>query len=359
MAKQQVKSGFADILSAFENGLEKKISDKIPAWEGLEVPTSLAFEQCSSQKTAEYKLRFIPEGAMVADLTGGLGVDSACFCSKAAHLHYFEQDKTLFEAATRNFSKLGLDAVITAHNETVGTDTAIPDCDIIYMDPARRNAAGRKVFKLEDCSPDVTTLMPKLWQHTGAILLKLSPMADISMLCSQLGYVKEIHVVETYGEVKELLFYMEKGYEGEPVIHATDTIRSFTFRRSEELGTEALIAAPRCCQYVYLPSGALMKAGAFNSIGLPRLSPHSHLYLSCCPNASLPGRMYQIESILPFNSSTIKALRGRWTHADVSAHDLPIKSAELAARLSCKSGGEYHIFASPSPEGNLLLICRK
>lgn len=375
-----MKKSFADIVASMQNDMLRKVASKIPSWAELEVPSALAYEQCSSEITARYKLRFVPQDAVVADLTGGLGVDSSAFATKASRLYYFERNAELCQAASRNFAKLGLAEKLVCSNEEVGPDSNLAKCDLVYADPARRSTAGKKVFLLEDCTPNILELLPMLWERTDRILLKLSPMADVSLVVGRLAQanmqcvysasVKEVHLVEMGGEVKELLVFMEKGYDAEPLItcaalKADGNVQSFSFLRSTEQNTPASFCQPQPGLYIYVPGGSLLKAGAYNSIALPRLSQHSHLYLTdnadiCREDGNcLFGRYYMIERIIPFNSKTIKELSGSIGNADVSCHDLPLRSEELAKRLKCKSGGDRHIFATSSPDGNLMIICRK
>ncbi len=146
----------------------------------------------------------VPLGT-VLDLTGGLGVDSWAFAQVAERVVYFERSEELAAAAGRNFQRLGA-GNIDVRCETVTPQTELPEADLIYADPARRDAAGRKVFLLEDCTPDILTLLPLLLRKAPAVLVKLSPMADLAMLAERLGpALREIHVVECDGEVKELL----------------------------------------------------------------------------------------------------------------------------------------------------------
>ena len=146
----------------------------------------------------------VPPGT-VLDLTGGLGVDSWAFAQVAERVVYFERNEELAAAAGRNFQRLGA-GNIDVRCKTVTPQTELPEADLIYADPARRDAAGRKVFLLEDCTPDILTLLPMLLRKAPAVLVKLSPMADLAMLADRLGpALREIHVVECDGEVKELL----------------------------------------------------------------------------------------------------------------------------------------------------------
>ncbi|MCR5071459.1 MAG: hypothetical protein K6A62_05985, partial [Bacteroidales bacterium] len=259
-----MKRSFADIMAGLDSERAQKVARKLPAWaavdadrraaglDSLEFPSALSLEQCSSSATALYKAgqaaaafsasrsgQLPPEtscdagplpsddgplpltmprvarfpGAVTADvslgtvldLTGGLGVDSWAFAQVAERVVYFERNEELAAAAGRNFQRLGA-GNIDVRCETVTPQTELPEADLIYADPARRDAAGRKVFLLEDCTPDILTLLPMLLRKAPAVLVKLSPMADLAMLAERFGSaLREIHVVECDGEVKELL----------------------------------------------------------------------------------------------------------------------------------------------------------
>ena len=360
-----MKRSFADILQDLDDSQARRLARKLPEWTAVsaEVPSALSLEQCSSSATAYYKatvagqaaaaanLRFAhpshalrrgplpftrpraatglpaapPAPAMtVLDLTGGLGVDSWAFSQVAERVVYFEREATLAEAAKRNFARLGV-SNIEVRCETVTAETVLPAADLIYADPARRDAAGRKVFLLEDCSPDILTLLPMLLQKAPTVLLKVSPMADLAMLADRLGpALRELHVVELDGEVKEILCLISslQAAPAEPEIivvilsgqaaaaappapekdidlpsavrseatqgssrgSAPSFIQSLRFLPLEERETEVKYAAEvRQGDVLLEPSPALLKAGAFRlpcaRWGLLKLAPSTHLYL--------------------------------------------------------------------------------
>jgi len=205
---------FADILQKLEDGSVRRLEAKVPSWAGvtLDVPASLNLQQCSGETAARYKASLLPSGARVADLTGGLGVDSWAFSLRASALWYNERDAVLLEAVKRNFAALGVSNAVFNGYDVGAADAAWLDAlrafapDVIYLDPARRDAAGRKVFLLEDCSPDVVSLMPQLLSVAPLVMVKVSPMADITMLKRRLApWLSELHVVGADGECKELL----------------------------------------------------------------------------------------------------------------------------------------------------------
>ena len=74
---------------------------KIPTWaanSSILYPDKTALEQCSSELTARFKSVLFKD-LQVADLTGGLGVDSYFISREADHLFYVEPDLHRFEIA--------------------------------------------------------------------------------------------------------------------------------------------------------------------------------------------------------------------------------------------------------------------
>ena len=247
-------------------------------------------------------------GFRIADLTGGLGVDCWQFSKNAARVLYNEMNPLLFEAAKRNLPRLGCSNVefsnlcIDSDNLPLLLESFRPD--IVFADPARRSAQGRKVFRPEDCSPDVLKLQDIVLEHGAKFLLKLSPMADISLMANEFHNVREIYVVESEGECKELLLLMVPGFVGEPEIVVGD----FRFLRSMEKGATPnyINEPPSPGEYLFQPGPALSKSGAFNLLcerfALEKLGPSAHLYI-CRYAAHASNPNLQVDGELAFNSS--------------------------------------------------------
>src|SRR5690606_26434130 len=100
--------------------------------------------------------------------------------------------------------------------------------DWIYIDPSRRNDLKGKVFLLKDCLPDVTVLLEDYFECSDNILIKTSPIYDISVGISERQNVKNIHIVAVENEVKELLFELHKGYKGSVTIKTINLTKSNT-----------------------------------------------------------------------------------------------------------------------------------
>ena len=198
------------------------------------------------------------------------------------------------------------------------------------MDPARRSETGKKVFLIEDCSPDVLTLRSDIFSHCRHILLKLSPMADITMACTRLGSTcREVHVVAYGGECKELLIWMDKEWSGEyevkavelPADYPTSDESSFTFKPAEEKTAAVRFAVPEDSGYLFEPGKAMMKSGCFNLISerLHAIDPDVVIYgegwaaeapAYPAEEIALKANTYMLDGIGAFSDNIRDAVRG-------------------------------------------------
>lgn len=385
--------------------VRRKLRLKVPEWyavPSLRYPFRLSGEQCSSAETASYKAAVASvAGGRIADLTGGLGVDSWAFSKVAAAVLYNEMKPELAAAAEHNFRELGVENVTVRNCRlepgNVGEVLDGFEPDIIFLDPARRSEDGRKVFRLEDCQPDVLKLLPELFSVVPLVLLKLSPMADITLVCKQLQGVKEVHVVAADGECKELLLLLERGYEGEYVTNLyengstllVDQVQGDVVDQVQGIfgrgGVSGGGTGPRDINapgpksewtrskghddvwtwskgFLFEPGKALLKAGAFDlpcRFGLAKMGRHTHLYTGLVPDELKPfGKVYEILETVPLNNRSIREIGKRYPQASVTARNIPLTSDQLRKKLGVKDGGNIHIFGLHSDaEGNILAVC--
>ena len=368
----------------------RKLKGKVQEWYGnpdLVFPRKLSAEQCSSSATALYKSelaeRISTESQNVtfriADLTGGLGVDSWFFSKKAERVMYNEMQESLCEAAAYNFKVLGAEN-ITVSNHAVASDgtgtspsALLADFapDIVYIDPARRGEGGKKVFLLEECTPDVLTLKDEIFGICRNMFIKLSPMADITMVCERLGSCcREVHAVAAGGECKELLIRMDREWTGEydivaVEIHNDGSASSFRFKPSEErAGREGISASCQNGAYLFEPGKALMKAGAYNTIsrhfGICKLGHSTHYYITDDKEKTSElrnyGKVFRIIDCLPLDKRSMKSYGKEYPNADVTARNIPMTSEMLRKKIGCKDGGSVHIFGLKSDTEGALLI---
>lgn len=359
----------------------KKLRTKLPEWYEIPeiiYPDRLSSEQSSSSATAKYKASIssrIANGGRIADLTGGLGADSLAFSRVASQVMYNEMESGRAEAARHNFPLLGAENISVSSFcvEEAGKSEGASNFwetlkrfspDLVYMDPARRSAIGSKVFLLEDCSPDVLTLIPDIFGICGNLLLKLSPMADISMLLKRLqehgAGTKELHIVSAGGECKELLLWCTPSTDDDTalIINENGNILRTSIAAESAAVPQFLQDAAQLnsMQFLFEPGKALAKAGLFNAICtmqdnaddgtmLLKAGRSTHLYFTDSQNnASNFGKTFKIIGLAPFCKQGIRDFSAKYPRAEVSARNLPLTSEELRRKLKVQSGGDVHIF---------------
>ncbi len=344
----------------------KKCEKKLPTWyniPGIYFPNKLNIEQTSSEITASYKAGFV-HGKSLADLTGGLGVDSCFFSRKIPSVTHVEKDPELSAIAAHNFQVLGRSNIQSVSGSFVDfLQKTEQHFSWIYLDPSRRDNHKGKVFRLANCSPNVLEHLDLLFSKTDNILIKTAPLLDLKAGSGEMNFVKEIHVVAVSNEVKEVLWWLEKGFHGEASIKTVNLglAKDETFEFDLEGEQQASVAYSHPRSYLYEPNAAIMKSGAFKSIGnrfhLKKLHPNTHLYTSD-HRVDFPGRIFRVENAIPYRKSGMKTLAG--TKANVATRNFPETVAAIRKKFRIKDGGNTYLFFIRSiSEKPMVLVCNK
>ncbi|UYZ62853.1 class I SAM-dependent methyltransferase [Hymenobacter weizhouensis] len=348
----------------------QKARTKLPAWADnpdLVFPPALSVEQASSARTAEFKAMLV-QGQRLADLTGGFGVDTAHFAARVPEVHYVERNAALAEVVGFNLQQLGIDNVQLHTQDAVQFLRSTPGTfDWLYLDPARRDTAARKIFRLQDCEPDVLRLLPLLLHKGRSVLLKTSPMLDIEQAVQELRHVRRLWVVAADNECKEVLYELGQEAAVDPERYCVNLLRDgsqqeFRLNRAREARAVPRYAEPQ--QYLYEPNVAVLKAGGFRSIGtafeLLKLHQHSHLYTSDTLRPEFPGRIFRIRAVEKYDGIALRAHLGPEARAHVTTRNFPDTVAEFRHRTGIREGGELYLFATTNLEGKLIvLVCEK
>ena len=330
---------------------------KLPRWyanPNLIFPSPLSVEQASSELAATYKASLV-SGHSLADLTGGMGVDSAAFANRVGQVTYLEHDTELARRTALNLPQLGhTNITVVAHDGLTWLKNQPAPLDWLYLDPARRNGQGRRVVGLAECEPNVLTHLPLLLANAGQVLLKTAPLLDINLTLRQLTTAHSVQVVAVQGDVKELLFVL--GRTPVPIQDVQITaINLFTATRQEQLTylageeTAAPVRLANPQTYLYEPNAAVLKAGAFRLVGhrfgLAKLAPHSHLYTSDELVTNFPGRVFGVEAVCRADRN---ALRQHVPdgQANLTVRNFPESVATLRQKLGLREGGNRFIFAT-------------
>lgn len=342
---------------------------KLPSWhrtEGLLYPKHLSMEQCSSEVTALYKASLV-EGDSFADLTGGFGIDCSFLSQKFKKADYVERQAELCELASHNFPLLGLD-IDVHHADGVEYLKRMDPVDCLFLDPARRDGHGGKTVAISDCEPDVSALEDLLVEKAKTVMVKLSPMLDLSLALKTLKYVREVHIVSVNNECKELLLILQKQSISPDIsIHCehivNDLHQHFVFTQEQERTSDCPLAK-EVGAYLYEPNASILKAGAFRSIvqtfPVQKLHSSSHLYTSTQFIEDFPGRRFQVEAVSGFGKKELKTFLQGMEKANLTIRNFPSSVAELRKRLKLKEGGEDYLFATTLvDESKVLIRCKK
>ena len=391
-------------------------SKKLPQWascEGIIYPPHISMEQCSSQFTAQYKseiaqtllapattvrarvsdsaesvmqtaksafqLSDSPESdtqevkmgtwmtdsaesdtlvakrAMV-DLTGGFGVDFSYLARGFSQATYVERQRHLCDLAEHNMAALGLDQARIVCGDGVEYLRQMDPVDLIYVDPARRDEHGARTYAIEDCTPNVLELRDLLLAKSQCTLVKLSPMLDWRKAVADFdGAVREVHIVATGNECKELLLVLGQQVHEEPsaprVFCVNDNQRidydSAAYTQGLRIGDKPL---PEVKNYLYEPNASIMKAGCFDLVeerfGVTQVGPSSHLFVSATPVADFPGRGFAIEAIGGMNKKDIKRLLNGTKQANIAVRNFPLTAPQLRKKLKLTDGGPVYLFGT-------------
>lgn len=389
---------------------------KLPQWascEGIVYPPHISMEQCSSQFTAQYKseiaqtllapaatvrarvsdsgesdnqttksepqlsdsaesvmqtaksafqLSDSPESdtlvakrAMV-DLTGGFGVDFSYLARGFSQATYVERQRHLCDLAEHNMAALGLDQARIVCGDGVEYLRQMGPVDFIYLDPARRDEHGSRTYAIEDCTPNVLELRDLLLAKSQYTLVKLSPMLDWRKAVADFdGTVREVHIVATGNECKELLLVLGQQVHEEPsaprVFCVNDNQRidydSASYTQGLRIGGKPL---PEAKNYLYEPNASIMKAGCFDLVeerfGVTQVGPSSHLFVSATPVADFPGRGFAIEAIGGMNKKDIKRLLNGTKQANIAVRNFPLTAPQLRKKLKLADGGPVYLFGT-------------
>ena len=346
----------------------------------LVFPPHISMEQCSSEQTARYKKRqldrLLPSlfdrdrsrTAHFIDITGGFGVDFSYLAQGFAEATYVERQEHLCEIARHNFPLLGLPHanVICKELESPLELTDLQET-VVFIDPARRDTNGNRTYAIGDCTPNILGFIGELLQRTALVMVKLSPMLDwhqtvedLNSACESKDAVREVHIVSTQNECKELLIVLSERYESALEVHCVNDEETFVFSPNASVAQSPVVASEP--QKLYVPNASIMKAGCFmeieNTFGIRQIGKNSHLFVGDSVSA-FPGRVFNILCITTMNKKELKSALSGIDRANIATRNFPLLPEQLRKRLKVKDGGDTYLFATTTDEGDHVIYVTK
>lgn len=343
-----------------------KAKDKLPTWfstPNIIYPSKISVEQTSSEKTALYKASIVT-GENLIDLTGGFGIDDYYFSKKIKNVAHCEINTELSNIVQHNCKQLSSNNITCHPGDSSETLAKLNiKWDWIYIDPSRRNDSKGKVFMLKDCLPNVPENLDFYFKKSNSILIKTAPILDITAGINELNHIKSIHIVAVENEVKELLWELQKEYQGNIAIKTVNITKEkeetfeFTLNENQKQPSYSL---PQ--KYLYEPNSSIMKSGGFDQVALfyelNKLHKHSHLYTSN-ELKTFPGRIFEIQNCISYNKSDMKQhLENQ--KANITTRNFSDSVESIRKKWKIKDGGNiYCFFTTDENNIKIVLICTK
>lgn len=312
-----------------ETVIRKKASFKLPEIFSLEearIPDSVVVEQASSAPTALYTAKIAGPVGIVADLTAGLGVNSYYFSRSAKEVIAVELDERRAEALKENFELSGVTNVQIVKSDCLEwLKSKKINADVYFVDPSRRDASKR-IVNLASCVPDIRNILDVVAKKKSRLLVKASPLLDLHAVKKDFPLLSAFHLIESEGEMKELLldfnFKIETKNDDLPInciiLSNHRAPRKFSFLFSELTQNQNINYLPgkseiKIGAYIYMPSPAIMKSQMYGVImesypEMKKLSRHTQLLYSSNLFKDFPGKIFRVEGMV--SSGDLKKMKG-------------------------------------------------
>lgn len=331
---------------------KKKLKSKVE-WlskkDNIIYPPSLNLEQSSSWSTASYKAKLFRNASQISDLTGGFGIDSLAFAEIAPVVHT-EPDLELQNIAKQNFKTLEKN-IQSHHLSAEEIIEKFPLSTHYFIDPSRRDANKNKVFLMADLNPNPVEIMKKI-QGFKKIVIKLSPLFDLTVLADFFSQASCFHVVAVKNEVKEILVEIDQENNNHLKIKAINLDTDddiYQFYWQEKYQPRKFCGVKK---YLYEPNAAIQKTQNFLSLeknfNLTKLAPHTHLWTADEYFKNFPGRVFKFLKPLENFKKELKNKSIQVIH-----RNFPEKIHVLRKRYQFHADGQNPVFFTSDCEKNI------
>ena len=330
---------------------EKKFSFLLN--DNIVFPPHLNLEQSSSESTSRYKAENL-NGKTFLDLTAGFGIDAYFLSQNFQEITLLEKNEDLLNTVEHNWKILDKKAEFILGDLEEFIAKTEKKFDVIYLDPARRSLEKRKVFLLEDLSPNILEIQDRSLELGRVVITKLSPMIDITYLVSVLKDIFKIEIIAVKNDVKEVVVYQNKDLKENNIeiicVDLETEEETFKYNFGEEKG--AIAKFSNFQKYLYIPNNPILKSGAFNLISdkfkVFKLHQNTQFYTKENLIKEFPGRILEMKII---NSKEIQKGE-KW---NIISKNYPLSVAEIEKKYKIKSGGNRYLIFTQTVSGKIIL----
>lgn len=353
----------------------KKLAATLEAFPDFYFPSVLSGEQATADVVAAFHASLAEEGTTMADLTAGLGIDALHAAAKVSSVVAVERDAGRAEALEYNAGGIGalnvkvvcddcntfIENVINAFPENISMPCAQAVVGkpfaTAFIDPARRAADGSRIFALSDCEPDVVSMLPRMSEFCHRLIIKASPMLDISHTIAEISpRPTAVMAVGTPTECKELLVVVDFA-EAAPqtrieavTLSADGPVSSFAFTQQEEREAPSPAVVEMLAEGAFIcePNPMLMKTGAFRLVarryGLSVFQSNTRIFVADEVPGDFPGTVWRVVKVFPYASRVIKRFAAEYPVINVAVRNFGMNADALRARLRVRDGGALRLY---------------
>jgi hypothetical protein len=259
---------------------------------------------------------------------------------------------------------------------------------VAYIDPDRR-PDGRRTSSWQDSIPNILAIMPQLCRAFDSVWVKSSPMTDpTASMRAWNGHTTDVFAICWQGELKEILFRVQKERHGDCRLHAVyihghdpnDPIEAIKDQNTAPMVhdivpppfhiysrslSEAKAVHSNASQIgpgdmLFEPHAGLTRlnlSGHFAAeMGYTQLAPHVPYFLMDSNHSALrtdhmPGRIFKIREVLNYQPKTLATqLKAMGVHrAMLASKCFYLNVAQLRSTLKIPDGDDaYLIFTTLS-----------
>ncbi len=346
----------------------KKLEMTLSACPDFIFADTLSGEQSTSDALSLFHARLIEDGDIVVDMTSGLGIDVLHLAERARCVTAYELSASRCEALRHNSAAMRLANITVVNGDSVeALHRGDISGDVVFIDPARRDNDGGRLYAISDCQPDVSLLLDNFKKHFKKAIIKTSPMLDISDTLSRLTNVTDVYALGTATECRELVFVLDFTRDTlQTAIHAVtlnragETISQLTL--SHDNGNRVIVLPIDTARYIYEPYPTVMKIDASSELcthhGVTKIHNNTNLYFSDSdtPVSDFPGDTFVVDEIIDWKSKNLKHFKKDHPHVMISTRNFGMTTAQLRAKLNVTDGGTQRLFAVTDASGSRRLI---
>ena len=331
-------------------------------------PDVISAQQSSHQAVGKYHSSLISNEHNLLDMTAGLGIDSFSFAEKNLEITAIELNPEKAETLNKNAKTLGLTNLKVISGDSINFLKETKDTfDIIFIDPSRRDIDDdrKRLYNLRDCGPDVITYQDLLFQKTKKVLIKASPLLDVTQTLKDFKNIAVVRAVGVKGECKEILIELISNYTRKTLLEAVnldnegeiiwkfsvDNPQSKTYDLAsvEELTPGAFILEPSAMIMKLAPWEELCSRFKAKKLGIS-----SNLFVSSEMPETFPGRVTQfIKTLQKQDRKSLKELP-----ATVVSKNHPLSPQDLRKVFRLKEGDQNFIYATRIGEKPIIFLTR-